>query len=195
MARSRYPVAGARGNARPRRAAMRAAADASSSAGSPGRRAERERRGAARGDARRPQCGAPRGRRWRRCAWDEALARRRRSLCPRRWRAPAASSMRRTSRGDGAAGRESVDGDARRLSAIAEMVQGLGGRAPPLPPRPLPGRQPDGPLRRRRPLHADRLAARRLRVGCALAASRQHEYLVCRYSPPGNVVGEDPLAR
>ena len=36
---------------------------------------------------------------------------------------------------------------------------------------------------------------RTLRVGCALAASRRSDYLVCRYSPPGNVVGEDPLAR
>jgi hypothetical protein len=28
------------------------------------------------------------------------------------------------------------------------------------------------------------------RVGCAVASSRSEDYLVCRYSPPGNVVGE-----
>ncbi|MEG3164893.1 CAP domain-containing protein [Sphingomonas sp. PB2P19] len=27
-------------------------------------------------------------------------------------------------------------------------------------------------------------------VGCAMASSRTEDYLVCRYSPPGNVVGE-----
>ncbi|HST35214.1 MAG TPA: CAP domain-containing protein, partial [Allosphingosinicella sp.] len=36
---------------------------------------------------------------------------------------------------------------------------------------------------------------RTLRVGCALASNRRTDYLACRYSPPGNVVGEDPLAR
>ena len=29
--------------------------------------------------------------------------------------------------------------------------------------------------------------------GCGFAASRTHEYLVCRYSPSGNVIGFDPL--
>lgn len=33
------------------------------------------------------------------------------------------------------------------------------------------------------------------RFGCALAANARNEYLVCRYSPAGNVIGEDPLAR
>jgi hypothetical protein len=28
------------------------------------------------------------------------------------------------------------------------------------------------------------------RVGCALASNRTDDYLVCRYSPPGNVIGE-----
>ncbi|WP_242139623.1 MULTISPECIES: CAP domain-containing protein [unclassified Sphingomonas] len=28
------------------------------------------------------------------------------------------------------------------------------------------------------------------RVGCALRSSREDDYLVCRYSPPGNVIGE-----
>ncbi len=37
--------------------------------------------------------------------------------------------------------------------------------------------------------------SRTARVGCALAANRQSEYLVCRYSPAGNYLGEDPLAR
>lgn len=27
-------------------------------------------------------------------------------------------------------------------------------------------------------------------VGCAMASDRENDYLVCRYSPPGNVVGE-----
>jgi hypothetical protein len=27
------------------------------------------------------------------------------------------------------------------------------------------------------------------RVGCELRSSRSNDYLVCRYSPPGNVVG------
>jgi len=31
------------------------------------------------------------------------------------------------------------------------------------------------------------------RVGCALASNRQWDYLVCRYSPAGNVMGRDPL--
>lgn len=31
------------------------------------------------------------------------------------------------------------------------------------------------------------------RVGCALASSRNDDYLVCRYSPAGNIVGRDPL--
>lgn len=35
--------------------------------------------------------------------------------------------------------------------------------------------------------------SRTSRVGCALAANRANEYLVCRYSPAGNFVGEDPL--
>jgi len=30
-------------------------------------------------------------------------------------------------------------------------------------------------------------------VGCALASNRTDDYLVCRYSPPGNVVGERAL--
>ncbi len=30
-------------------------------------------------------------------------------------------------------------------------------------------------------------------VGCARAANRSDEYLVCRYYPPGNWVGENPL--
>lgn len=29
--------------------------------------------------------------------------------------------------------------------------------------------------------------------GCALASNAADDYLVCRYTPPGNVVGEDPL--
>tara|TARA_R110001606_G_scaffold79560_3_gene183569 strand:+ start:625 stop:1284 length:660 start_codon:yes stop_codon:yes gene_type:complete len=31
------------------------------------------------------------------------------------------------------------------------------------------------------------------RVGCALASSGHFDYLVCRYSPAGNVMGRDPL--
>jgi hypothetical protein len=31
------------------------------------------------------------------------------------------------------------------------------------------------------------------RVGCALASNRSDDYLVCRYAPPGNVVGMDGL--
>nr|WP_093063963.1 CAP family protein [Sphingomonas sp. OV641] len=31
------------------------------------------------------------------------------------------------------------------------------------------------------------------RVGCAIASNRRDDYLVCRYSPPGNVVGERTL--
>ena len=31
------------------------------------------------------------------------------------------------------------------------------------------------------------------RVGCALANSGAYDYLVCRYSPAGNVMGQDPL--
>ncbi|MDB5672173.1 MAG: Fis family transcriptional regulator, partial [Alphaproteobacteria bacterium] len=27
------------------------------------------------------------------------------------------------------------------------------------------------------------------RIGCALYSTRQWDYLVCRYAPPGNVVG------
>ncbi|MGN6268330.1 MAG: CAP domain-containing protein [Sphingomonas sp.] len=30
-------------------------------------------------------------------------------------------------------------------------------------------------------------------VGCALASNRSDDYLVCRYSPPGNVVGQKAL--
>jgi len=30
-------------------------------------------------------------------------------------------------------------------------------------------------------------------VGCAIAANKSAEYLVCRYLPAGNVVGIDPL--
>lgn len=30
-------------------------------------------------------------------------------------------------------------------------------------------------------------------VGCAIADNRKDEYLVCRYGPPGNVYGRDPL--
>ncbi|MEO1045150.1 MAG: CAP domain-containing protein [Pseudomonadota bacterium] len=30
-------------------------------------------------------------------------------------------------------------------------------------------------------------------MGCALASSRSNDYLVCRYSPGGNIVGRDPL--
>jgi hypothetical protein len=30
-------------------------------------------------------------------------------------------------------------------------------------------------------------------VGCAIAANRSEEYLVCRYWPAGNVIGVDPL--
>jgi uncharacterized protein YkwD len=30
-------------------------------------------------------------------------------------------------------------------------------------------------------------------VGCAMAENRTDEYLVCRYTPPGNVYGRDPL--
>lgn len=30
-------------------------------------------------------------------------------------------------------------------------------------------------------------------VGCAVAASRHHDYLVCRYWPAGNILGRDPL--
>jgi Cysteine-rich secretory protein family len=32
-------------------------------------------------------------------------------------------------------------------------------------------------------------------VGCALATNAQDDYLVCRYDPPGNWVGQDVLAR
>lgn len=31
------------------------------------------------------------------------------------------------------------------------------------------------------------------RVGCALASNTSDDYLVCRYTPAGNVVGRDPL--
>jgi hypothetical protein len=31
------------------------------------------------------------------------------------------------------------------------------------------------------------------RVGCAMASNKHDDYLVCRYSPPGNVVGERTL--
>ena len=31
------------------------------------------------------------------------------------------------------------------------------------------------------------------RVGCAVASNARSDYLVCRYSPAGNVVGRDPL--
>jgi len=31
------------------------------------------------------------------------------------------------------------------------------------------------------------------RIGCALAANQRSDYLVCRYSPGGNIVGRDPL--
>ncbi|WP_438725981.1 CAP family protein [Parasphingorhabdus sp. DH2-15] len=31
------------------------------------------------------------------------------------------------------------------------------------------------------------------KVGCALSSNRQNDYLVCRYSPGGNIVGRDPL--
>ncbi|WP_417614981.1 CAP domain-containing protein [Parasphingorhabdus sp.] len=31
------------------------------------------------------------------------------------------------------------------------------------------------------------------RVGCALVNNRDYDYLVCRYSPAGNVMGQDPL--
>ncbi|MCJ1962289.1 CAP domain-containing protein [Novosphingobium mangrovi (ex Hu et al. 2023)] len=34
--------------------------------------------------------------------------------------------------------------------------------------------------------------ARTSAVGCALAQSARHEYLVCRYDPPGNVWNESP---
>lgn len=30
-------------------------------------------------------------------------------------------------------------------------------------------------------------------VGCALASSKTDDYLVCRYGPPGNWVGQDPI--
>lgn len=30
-------------------------------------------------------------------------------------------------------------------------------------------------------------------VGCAVASNKQDDYLVCRYSPGGNIVGRDPL--
>ena len=30
-------------------------------------------------------------------------------------------------------------------------------------------------------------------VGCAVAGNAQNEFLVCRYSPAGNIVGRDPL--
>jgi len=29
-------------------------------------------------------------------------------------------------------------------------------------------------------------------VGCALVGNGRHDYLVCRYSPPGNVIGQPP---
>lgn len=29
-------------------------------------------------------------------------------------------------------------------------------------------------------------------VGCALVGNGQHDYLVCRYSPPGNMIGQKP---
>ena len=31
------------------------------------------------------------------------------------------------------------------------------------------------------------------RVGCAIASDRRNDFLVCRYSPPGNVVGQVPV--
>jgi hypothetical protein len=31
------------------------------------------------------------------------------------------------------------------------------------------------------------------RVGCAIFPSRQWDYLICRYSPPGNIVGRQPV--
>ncbi|MEH3106087.1 MAG: CAP domain-containing protein [Sphingomonas fennica] len=37
--------------------------------------------------------------------------------------------------------------------------------------------------------------AKTTRVGCALAADRASEFLVCRYGPPGNTVGRHPLDR
>lgn len=32
------------------------------------------------------------------------------------------------------------------------------------------------------------------RVGCAVASNARDDYLVCRYTPQGNIVGRDPLA-
>ena len=31
------------------------------------------------------------------------------------------------------------------------------------------------------------------RIGCALASNARDDFLVCRYSPAGNIVGRDPL--
>ncbi len=33
------------------------------------------------------------------------------------------------------------------------------------------------------------------RIGCAVSSSGKDDYLVCRYSPAGNIVGRDPLSR
>jgi uncharacterized protein YkwD len=33
------------------------------------------------------------------------------------------------------------------------------------------------------------------RLGCALASSERHDFLVCRYTPAGNYEGENPLGR
>jgi uncharacterized protein YkwD len=33
------------------------------------------------------------------------------------------------------------------------------------------------------------------RLGCAVATNRNDDYLVCRYDPPGNWVGQNPLGR
>jgi hypothetical protein len=30
-------------------------------------------------------------------------------------------------------------------------------------------------------------------MGCAMASNARNDYLVCRYSPAGNIVGRDPL--
>ena len=73
---------------------------------------------------------------------------------------------------------------------LEEMAGGWAAREEPVPAGHLPRRQHQRQMERRRPLHADDLEGHDPRSAARSTRRRDWDFLICRYSPPGNVVGQ-----
>ena len=123
-------------------------------------------------------------------AWDEGLAAHARAYAQDDGAHRDASTMPSSRRGRHARAR--ICGPARAAPiSYAEMIGHWVGREARLRQwRDFPTFSRTGQLAGRRRTTPRSSGATSTRVGCALASNATDDYLVCRYAPPGNVVGQ-----